>query len=112
MNAKDNKLVIVNQDVGYLFVDLANVALKHYDEVVLLSGSVVELGSRLDERVKIHPMVRYRRKSVLSRFTSWLLGFLQVAWLLRTRFHGYEVVVASNPPLNTLLPLLVRNKIG
>ena len=112
MNTRNKKLVIVNQDVGYLFVDLANAALEHYDEVVLVSGSIVELGSRLDERVKTRSMVRYRRKSVLSRFTSWLLGFLQVAWLLRTRFTAHEAVVASNPPLNTLLPLLVRNKMG
>ena len=112
MNKKNKKLVIVNQDVGYLFVDLANAALEHYDEVVLVSGSIVELGSRLDKRVQIRSMVRYRRKSVLSRFTSWVLGFLQVVWLLRTRFHAHEAVVASNPPLNTLLPLLVRNKMG
>lgn len=112
MDAKDNKLVIINQDVGYMFIDLANVALEHYEEVNLVNGSIVELGSRLDDRVKTWQMFRYRRRSVLSRFASWLLGFLQVAWLLRTRFRTHETVVASNPPLNTLLPLLVRNKMG
>lgn len=112
MSSNSKKLVIVNQDVGYLFVDLANAALSHYDEVVLVSGSIIELGSRLDERVTVRQMFRYRRQSVLSRFTSWILGFFHIVWLLLTRFRTHEVLAASNPPLTTLLPLFVRNKIG
>ena len=106
------KLVIVNQDVGYLFIDLANAALGHYDQVVLISGSIVELGSGLDDRVETQSMIRYRRHSVVSRFFSWILGTLHVAWLLSTRYRRHDVLAASNPPLNSLLPLIIRNRIG
>jgi len=107
-----NKLVILNQDVGYLFVDLANAALDHYDEVVLLTGSVVELGSQLDGRVVVRKIFRYQRRSVYSRLKSWLLGFFQVLWLLATRYRQHDVLVATNPPLNGLLPMLVSNRMG
>lgn len=106
------RLVIVNQDVGYLFIDLANVAVEHYGKVVLLSGSVVELGGRLDPRVQIWNISRYRRHSGFSRFFSWLRSFLQIAWRVRTRFRHYEVLLSSNPPLNTLLPLFCANRMG
>ena len=106
------RLVIVNQDAGYLFVDLANAALGQYDEVCLLCGTVVELGSRLDERVLVRRIVRYKRDSLFTRFLSWIAGFMNIVWVLRTRFREHEVIASSNPPLNTLLPLLIRNKIG
>lgn len=112
MKVIGNRLVIVNQDVGYLFVDLANAGLRQYDEVTLITGSVVELGSRLDERVKVRPMVRYRRRSVVSRLISWLIGFVQLVWMLRWHYRADEILVSSNPPLNTLLSLLLPNKVG
>lgn len=112
MKQQRKRLVIVNQDVGYLFVDLANAALQQYDEVVLMSGSIVELGSHLDKRIQVCSMLRYRRNSVFSRFASWVLGAAQIALLLITRYRRYDVLASSNPPLNSLLPLVVGNRIG
>ena len=112
VSSHNKKLVLINQDAGYLFIDIANAALSHYSEVILMSGSITELGSNLDNRVKVTRIFRYRRGSLISRLTSWLLGFAQVVWLLRTRFGSHEVVASSNPPLNTLLPLFIRSKSG
>lgn len=106
------KLVIVNQDVGYLFIDLANAALADYDEVVLLAGSVIEFGSSLDEKVVSRRIVRYRRQSMISRAVTWVLGIVQIFWLLLTKYRRHEVLLSSNPPLTSLLPLILRRKMG
>lgn len=112
MNLQKKKLVIVNQDVGYLFIDLANRALEQYDDVVLVSGSVIELGTSLDPRVKVVRVTRYRRSSMLARLVTWVIGVLQILVLLSTRFRRHDVILSSNPPLNSLLSLLVGNKMG
>lgn len=112
MGKNNRKVVVLNQDVGYLFIDIANAAQGRYAEVVLLSGSVVELGSQLDSGVQRHSTVRYRRTSFLARLFTLVGGFIHIVWLLRTRFRNHEVLAASNPPFNTLLPLFVRNRTG
>lgn len=112
MNPDSKQLLIVNQDASYLTVDIANASLRRYGEVHLACGSVVELGVPLDQRVKLVAIARYRRNSTLARAVSWLGGFTQILFLLLFRFRKADVLVASNPPLNTLLPLLFRNRIG
>lgn len=112
MKPQKKKLVIVNQDVGYLFIDLANAACSHYEEVVLISGSIIELGTSLDPRVQVVGIARYKRSSALARLVTWAMGVIQVLFLLGVRFRKHEVILSSNPPLNALLPLLLGNKMG
>ncbi len=111
-NATPRRLLIVNQTVGYLYVDLANAALEHYAEVCLLTGSLVELGSRLDPRITVRKIARYRKGSVLGRLWSWMISFVQIVVLIRLRYRHYDIIAASNPPLSTWLPLFSPNRIG
>lgn len=111
-DATPRRLLIVNQDVGYLYVDLANAALESYDEVCLLTGSLVELGSRLTPRVTVRKIARYRKGSVLGRLWSWVTSFVQIVVLIKLRYRKYDIIAATNPPLSTWLPLLCPNRIG
>ena len=104
------KLVIANQWCAYLWVDIANHAVDVYDEVVLLTGHISELNTPLSEAVSVHSLPKYSRQSLLSRWASWVGGFVSLAWALRTKYKDYEVLLSTNPPLATWLPLFVRNK--
>lgn len=104
------QLVIVNQDTGYLFVDVANAALEEYDEVTLLAGSVVELGTKLNSAITVRKIPRYRRTSIRSRLLSWIIGFTVIFFLIYFRHRKSDLLLSSNPPLNLLLPLLMPRR--
>ena len=103
------KLVIVNQWAGYLFVDLANEGLKHYDEVVLLAGRVSELNTLLASAVTVDRLPEYRRGSLGARLVSWIGGFFTLIIKLRFKYDDYDILLSTNPPLATWIPLFVRN---
>ena len=107
---KSKNLLIINQMSGYLFIDIANYAVQKYNSVVLMTGSLHPLMTDIDKSVKIVYIKKYNRKSVLTRFVSWVFGFVQIAWLIKFRYRNYEVLASSNPPIASWLPLIVPNK--
>lgn len=106
------KLVIVNQWAGYLFVDLANEGLNHYDEVVLLAGRISELNTSLANSVTVDRLPEYRRGSLGARLISWIGGFISIIIKLRRKYAGYDVLLSTNPPLATWVPLFARNSVS
>jgi len=104
------RLVISNQWCAYLWIDIANHAVTIYDEVVLLTGQISELNTPLSKSVSVEFIPPYVRRSLLTRWVSWLRGFVSVVWRLRTQYRNYEVLLSTNPPLATWVPLFVPNK--
>jgi len=92
------KIVLVNQDSGYMTIDLANAFAEEYDEVVLMAGIIVMMNSELNPKVKIRKIKNYNRKSSITRAISWIIGTLQVFFFLKTRYRKHELFFSSNPP--------------
>lgn len=103
------KIVIVNQSVGYLFVDITNELAKKFDEVVLLTGNISGK-KKLYDNIRIDLITPYDRGSSISRLYSWIAGSMQIFFRLKFRYKDHQVLISSNPPLATLLPLLCKNK--
>jgi hypothetical protein len=73
-NNSGEKIVLVNQSAGYLFIDIANAFAERYSEVVLLAGEVLPMNEPLSQLIKVHQIYAYNRGSTLKRMLSWVLS--------------------------------------
>jgi len=108
MNLK--KIVIINQDSGYLMVDIANNFKEKGYDCSLIAGRIVMRDTELNPEIKVHKIKRYDRKTNPRRIFSWLVGTFQIYCLLVFRFRKHHLFIVSNPPFAFLLPLFLRNE--
>lgn len=104
-----NKIVFINQDSGYLMIDIVNAHVENGDNCVLLAGRLVERNTPLNGKVEHRRIVRYNRKSILMRSVTWAFGWFQILFLIWFRYGSRHLFIVSNPPLAPLIPLFCRN---
>ena len=104
------KVVLVNQSSGYLMVDIVNAYAKHYDEVVLLAGSIRVLERPLNEKVRVRHIMSYNRNSSSRRMVSWLWSSVQVFFLLLFKYRKFETIFVTNPPFAYLTGLILKRE--
>ncbi|NLD46840.1 MAG: glycosyltransferase family 4 protein [Clostridiaceae bacterium] len=109
-NKKNLKIVFVIQSAGYLAVDIINEFADNYDKVALIAGNIRLQDVRLKEKVKWLKIIKYNRGSPVKKLISWLVGTLQIFFLLVSRFRKYEIFYWTVPPLAYLLSLILPNK--
>ncbi|HOO99373.1 MAG TPA: glycosyltransferase family 4 protein [Bacteroidales bacterium] len=97
------KIVFINQATGYLTIDIINEFIKEYDEVVLITGSIRVQDIHPDRRVKVDYITRYNRGSNIRKLSSWLIGTLQIYYLLSVKYRKYEKFYISIPPSSYLM---------
>ena len=102
------KVVLVNQSTGYLMIDIVNAYAKHYDEVVLLAGSIRVLERPLNEKVCVRHIMSYNRNSSSRRMVSWLWSSVQVFFLLLFKYRKFETIFVTNPPFAYLTGLILK----
>jgi hypoxanthine-guanine phosphoribosyltransferase len=102
-------IIIINQDSGYLIVDIINSQVKAGYTCTLITGRLIERNIRLDPSVKIEHIITYRRSSNFKRIFTWFLGSIQIFFLIAIRYRKTELFIVSNPPFATLLPFIVNN---
>lgn len=107
---KISKVVLVNQSTGYLMVDIVNAYCEVYDEVTLIAGSVVEYDRKLSAKVKRRAIIEYNKKTVLKRVITWVIGAIQVFFILLLKHRNAMVVYFTNPPLSYFASLFLKNK--
>jgi glycosyltransferase involved in cell wall biosynthesis len=91
-------------------VDLANALVEKDAEVVLIAGRLVVRETPLSAEVKIRRIAKYKRATGFLRLFTWIIGFLQILFIIKTRHRRDHLLIISNPPLATLLPLFCRNR--
>ena len=104
------KVVLVNQSTGYLMIDIVNAYAKHYDEVVLLAGSIRVLERPLNEKVCVRHIMSYNRNSSSRRMVSWLWSSVQVFFLLLFKYRKFETIFVTNPPFAYLTGLILKRE--
>jgi glycosyltransferase involved in cell wall biosynthesis len=102
------KIVFINQATGYLTIDVVNRFAKDFDEVALITGSIRVQNTSIDPKVKVFKIVRYNRGSNFRKALSWLVGTVQILWLLKTSFRNYEAFFYTIPPTAYLLSGALR----
>ena len=107
---KKNKIVFINQWASHLTKDIMNAATEKFDEVAFIGGQISASGRPLNNGIRVSRIIRYRKKTILSRVTTWLLATLQVIILVNLRYRNYHLFLTSNPPTLAFVPLFCRNK--
>lgn len=103
----DRKIVVVNQSSGYLMVDIVNALADKYRDVVLICGSF-EIGEiPLKPNIIRSKIVKYDKRNIFYRISTWLIGFIQIFWRLR-QFKDFEVLYVTNPPISYFASLFFR----
>lgn len=105
----NNKLVIINQSGGHMDIDVANLAVERFDQVVML-GNFKAMERRPDGRIRFDKLVRLDKSSTLKRLWTWGAASVQVFCKLLVRYRGWEVLYYTNPPMACWSSLLLNNK--
>lgn len=110
MKMNINKVVIINQSTGYLTVDIVNAYCKVYKDVTLITGRVEEYDRKLSSDAKVCKIISYNKSSVFMRTLTWIVGFVQILFVLLFKFPNALVVYVTNPPITYFASLLLNNQ--
>ena len=104
-------IVFINQATGYLTIDIINAFVESgkFDKVALVAGSVRVQNKDLAGEVNWTKICKYNRGASWKKALSWLLGTVQIAFLLLSRYRKYEVFYVSIPPTAYLLSSFLNN---
>jgi glycosyltransferase involved in cell wall biosynthesis len=105
-----NKVVLINQNTGYLTIDIANAFASNCKKVVLIAGVVKPMERELNLSIKIHKIIMLDRTSSLKRILTWGWGSVQIFLLLLLKYRHYKVIYFTNPPMAYLSSLFLCNK--
>lgn len=103
------QIVIINQDSGYLMVDIANAFAVALFEVTLVTGRLIQRNTPLNSKVRICRIIPYKRNNFITRLATWIFGAVQILLLVKIRFRKKRLLIVSNPPFAPLIPLIVNN---
>ena len=104
------QIVIVNQDAGYLMIDIANAYVSKGYQVTLMAGRVVPRKTALSQFVKLEKIIVYNKSTTFRRIATWLIAAIQIYFKIIFRYPKSQLLIVSNPPVAPLLPLFMRNK--
>jgi glycosyltransferase involved in cell wall biosynthesis len=106
----DNKIVIINQDAGYLMIDIANRFVSAGYSVTFISGRIVERDVKLDKSILVRKISKYNRFSVIKRLYTWISAFIGILKAIKKYHRHDELLLVSNPPIALFIPLFCKNK--
>lgn len=105
----ERKMLIINQDAGYLTVDIANTFNSSQFKTAIITGRLVERNDVLNKSVTIHKIEKYNRKSYFSRFYSWSKAFFQIVNIIKNEYKYTDLLIITNPPFAIFLTFFVSN---
>lgn len=103
------KTIFINQDSGYLMIDILNAYSSAGHECVLITGRLNVRNNPLNPGVRLERIIKYDRTTKFKRLVTWITGFFQIWLKLVFRYRNDNLFIVSNPPFAPLLTLLVRN---
>lgn len=103
-------IALINQNAGYLMVDIANAYATKYDKIVLIAGMIKPMDRELNPAVETQKIIKYNRTSFMGRLFTWSWGSLQVFFLLLLKYRNYEVIYTTNPPFAYFSSLFINHK--
>lgn len=103
------KIAILNQDSGYLMIDLANAFDDAGYEVTLITGRLVQRNIPLNKSIRLYRIAEYGKKNIFSRAVTWISAFIQMIYIVWVRAKGAHLLIVTNPPISPFIPFFVRN---
>ena len=106
---KSPDIVFINQDAGYLMIDIINTYVESGYSCSLITRRLVERSNPLHSSVKISKIIRYNRNSIFKILFTWIWATFQIIILVKVKYRKSKLFIVSNPPLAPLVPLLAGN---
>jgi glycosyltransferase involved in cell wall biosynthesis len=106
----NREITIINQDSGYLMIDLANAYHQSGFRVRLVTGRLVERNIPLNSEIEIVKIMKYDKSTTFHRMLSWVIASFQIAIIVAFRFRKSHFIFVSNPPIATFVNVLIRRK--
>lgn len=104
------KILIINQNSGYLTIDVANAFSTIYEEVVVMYGLNKVTERNFNSKINHQKTVKLNRSSHLKRILSWLACTIHIFILLLWKYRNYTILYYTNPPIAYFNSLFFRNK--
>ena len=105
---KNSKIVIINQDSGYLMIDLANAYIEAGFEVCLVTGRISERNKSLHQKVQVYNIKKYNRRTFGTRLASWVVASFQISVRVLFQFRKSHILFVSNPPIGAWINAFVK----
>jgi hypothetical protein len=106
------RVLIVNQNAGYLTIDVVNAFALEYDEVVVMYGRIKVTERTFHSKVKIQKTIAYNRNSTFSRLITWTLSSIHLFFLVAFRYRKFKILYYTNPPMSYFVSLFFKNPFG
>lgn len=106
------KVLIVNQNAGYLTIDVVNAFAQTYDEVVVMYGRIKITEREIHPKVKIQKTIAYNRNSTFSRLITWTVSSIHLFLLVAFRYRKYKILYYTNPPMSYFVSMVFNNPFG
>jgi glycosyltransferase involved in cell wall biosynthesis len=104
------EILIVNQNSGYLAIDVANAFSACNHKVVFFTGYNRVTNRDFNAKIKIHKTIKYNRTSTLKRIFTWGICTLHLFVLILTKYRKYKILYYTNPPISYFNSLIFSNK--
>jgi len=108
----NNKILIVNQNSGYLTVDVANAFAEKYNEVVVMYGRNRITDRQFNEKIKIQKTIAYNRTNQAKRLFTWGLCAIHLFFLILFKYRNYSILYYTNPPMAYINSIFFKNRFG
>ncbi|MBT1700514.1 glycosyltransferase family 4 protein [Fulvivirgaceae bacterium PWU4] len=105
-----DQIVFINQNSGYLMIDIINAHRGKYKTRAFITGKLTARNVPLDSDVKVEKIVTYNRTTTIKRLWTWGWAFVQILFLVKTKYRKADLYIVSNPPFAPLLPLFCSNR--
>lgn len=107
-NHPNDTVVILNQTAGYLQIDILEVYTQVYKNQVIIAGSITERSTLLPESVKWERIIKYNRSNSLKRMLTWVLGSVQMMFIVLFKYRKAHILAVSNPPFSLFVPWVLK----
>lgn len=109
---QSKKLLIVCQTFGYLLADIAKTFQEsgRYERIVILTGEPEKLNTFGLVGIEVDDMFPYSKKSMRTRFVSWMRGFHDIRRKVKSKYKDYELFLFSNPGTISFLHRFCSNE--
>ena len=105
-----DKIVFVNQWASHPTKDIMNVFSEKVDDIALIAGYISESGRPLKSKVKISRIIKYNKKSTITRAITWFIATIQIIFLINIKYRKSHLFLTSNPPTSVFIPIFCKNK--
>ena len=105
-----NNIVIVNQAINYLTIGYANSFYEKCKNVAVITGSIHTQGEKLNDNIEITRIVKWQERPLHKKLLSYIIGSVQIYFLLLVKYIKYDVLFISLPPWAYLMKLLLPNR--